>query len=112
MISYRVGAADAEFLSKEFSGISEQDFTNLPFATMYIKLLIDGTPCKPFSMRGVRDEPSQTKELAQSIKQLSRLKYGKVKSEVDADIRVRTSAKTEGGKTTKADAPPAREGNV
>lgn len=112
LISYRVGAADAEFLIKEFSGISDQDVTNLPFATMYIKLLIDGTPSKPFSMRGVKDEPSQTKELAQSIQQLSRLKYGRVKSEVDADIRERTLSKVEEGDTAKVDAPPVRESNA
>ncbi len=112
MIAYRVGAADAEFLSKEYPGISEQDFTNLPFATMYIKLLIDGTPSKPFSMRGLKDEPSQTKELAESIKQLSRLKYGRPKDEVEKDITARTLSKADRGGKADIDALPSREGNV
>jgi hypothetical protein len=109
IISYRVGAQDAEFLAKEFPGVSEQDITNLPFATMYIKLLIDGTPSKPFSMRGIKDEPSQTKEMAQSIRQLSRLKYGRSKNEVDADVKSRTLTVIKPDQPADVDPGPARE---
>lgn len=90
IISYRVGAADAEFLIKEFPGISMQDITNLPFATMYLKLLIEGTPSKTFTMRGIKTEPTQSKEMAESIRQLSRLKYGRIKEEVEEEIKERT----------------------
>ena len=109
LISYRVGASDADFLAKEFPGISEQDFTNLPFATAYVKLLINGTPSKSFSLKGIKSEVTQTKEFADSIKQLSRLKYGLPKDEVEKDIRRRTLSSEDGGNTAHVDAPPVRE---
>ena len=89
-----MGAADAEFMAKEFPGVTEQDFTNLPFASLYVKLLINGSPSKPFSMRGVKPELSQSSEAALSIRQLSRLKYGRVKKEVEEEIAKRTLSQT------------------
>jgi len=109
MIAYRIGAADAEFLCKEFSGISEQDFTNLTFATAYAKLLIDGTPSKPFSLKGIKTDPTQTKELSESIRQLSRLKYGKNKNEVEEDIRKRTLSAEPTGEQAQVDVNAAKE---
>jgi len=50
IIAFRVGAADAEILAKEFYPIfDESDFINLPKYAMYIKLMIDGETSKPFS---------------------------------------------------------------
>ena len=50
MIAFRVGASDANFLSKEFHPIfSEIDLINLPRYSIYIKLMIDGATSKPFS---------------------------------------------------------------
>ncbi|EKD56648.1 MAG: hypothetical protein ACD_58C00131G0023 [uncultured bacterium] len=90
LLCYRMGAEDAEFMVKEFPGVTEQDLTNLPFASLYVKLLINGTPSKPFSMKGVKAVPTQTDEQTKAIKELSRLKYGKNKLEVEEDIRKRT----------------------
>ena len=105
LLCYRAGAADAEFMVKELPGVSEQDITNLPFATLYVKLLINGSPSKPFSMKGVKTEPTQTKELAESIRQLSRLKYGHPKAEVEEDIKKRVMSQEGAAPVT----PPARE---
>lgn len=90
LLCYRVGAADAEFMAKEFPGVSESDLTNLPFATLYAKLLIDGSPSKPFSMHGIKTEPPLDKDLSEAIRQLSRLKFGQDKLGVEAAIRQRT----------------------
>ncbi|MGB7291019.1 MAG: type IV secretion system DNA-binding domain-containing protein [Thermodesulfobacteriota bacterium] len=50
IISFRVGARDAEFLTKEFyPAFTAKDFVNLPTYNIYIKLMIDGLPSKPFS---------------------------------------------------------------
>jgi len=50
LISFRVGAADAEHLEQEFFPVfSKADFVNLPRYSMYIKLMIDGTASQPFS---------------------------------------------------------------
>jgi hypothetical protein len=49
-IVFRVGAADAEYLAKEFYQVfNESDLVNLPRYSMYLKLMIDGATSKPFS---------------------------------------------------------------
>ncbi len=50
LIVFRVGAADCEFLEKEFMPeFLQQDLVNLPKANVYIKLMIDGVASRPFS---------------------------------------------------------------
>lgn len=50
IISFRVGAEDAAYLTQEFESVfSESDFIHLPKYNMYIKLMIDGAMSKPFS---------------------------------------------------------------
>lgn len=89
IISYRVGAADAEFLEKEFTGITKLDLTNLTFTNTYTKLLIDGTPSKPFSLRGVKSPTPPNPQLADAIRQLSRLKYAQPSARVEASMAER-----------------------
>jgi Type IV secretory pathway, VirD4 components len=50
LISFRIGATDAEYLVKEFHPVfNEDDLINLPRYSMYLKLMIDGATSKPFS---------------------------------------------------------------
>lgn len=50
MVVYRVGAADAEALVKEFTPtFTEEDMVNLPKYHFYTKLMIDGVNSTPFS---------------------------------------------------------------
>ncbi len=50
LVVFRVGAADAEFLLKEFEPIfSETDLVNLTKFDVYLKLMIDGVSSDPFS---------------------------------------------------------------
>lgn len=50
MVVYRVGAADAEALVKEFTPtFTEEDMVNLPKYQFYTKLMIDGVNSTPFS---------------------------------------------------------------
>jgi type IV secretory pathway TraG/TraD family ATPase VirD4 len=54
MISFRVGAVDAEYLEKEFYPIfSKTDFVNLPRYALYLKLMINGTTSQPFSAKSL-----------------------------------------------------------
>ncbi|MDD3711858.1 MAG: type IV secretion system DNA-binding domain-containing protein, partial [Patescibacteria group bacterium] len=54
IIVFRVGAADAEELVKEFAPVfTEEDIVNLPKYEMYLKLMIDGISSDPFSARGL-----------------------------------------------------------
>ncbi len=50
IISFRVSAEDAPYISREFSeALSETDLLQLPNYCIYLKLMIDGTPSLPFS---------------------------------------------------------------
>lgn len=50
IISFRVGAEDAVYMAKEFEPkFSHFDLINLPNYHIYLKLLINGAPSKPFS---------------------------------------------------------------
>ena len=50
IISFRVGANDAELLAKEFYPVFEAiDLVHLPRYSMYLKLMIDGATSLPFS---------------------------------------------------------------
>lgn len=88
LISFRIGAADAEFLIKEFPGLTVEDMTNIPSFHAYIKLLIDNAASRPFTVKNIK--PSEVTEeqiaTAQAIKQLSRLKYGKERAVIEQEI--------------------------
>ena len=50
ILAFRTGASDGGFLAREFAPIfSESDFTGLPRYSLYLRLLIDGEPSRPFS---------------------------------------------------------------
>lgn len=50
LISFRLGAQDARVIAQELSPPFEaSDFTSLPNYSMYLRLLIDGEPSRPFS---------------------------------------------------------------
>ena len=89
---FRVGISDANFLVRQFEPqFSERDLLNLPMANIYIKTMIDGTPQKPFSLSvsaAERKKPGD-KKLAEMIKKLSSLKYGRPRTIVEADIAKR-----------------------
>ncbi len=86
MASYRIGPEDAEILAKEFSPtFGAYDLINAEKFTAYLKLLVDNTAAKPFSILPYAPQ-SGNKELAEAIKELSRLKYGRPKEIVEAEI--------------------------
>lgn len=50
LICFRLGARDAAFLEKEFQGVFDSyDLMRLPNYRMYLKLMINGEPSRPFS---------------------------------------------------------------
>lgn len=54
LLSFRVGAEDAPYLSREFQGrFSEKDLTSLGNHEVYIRLMIDGQPSRAFSAETV-----------------------------------------------------------
>lgn len=89
MISFRVGSKDAEFLVKQFGPeFTEKDLITVPNYNAFIKMLINGEPARPFNLRTVQLAAGSA-ELADKLKELSRLTYGRDLAEVEADILAR-----------------------
>lgn len=89
MVCFRIGVEDAESLAKEMAPtFNEFDLVNVDRFNGYIKLMINGTASKPFNMGTYQlPKPSaQQQEIAEAIRQLSRLKYGRNLSTVEAEI--------------------------
>jgi hypothetical protein len=92
MIVFRVGAQDAEFLKKQFEPtFTEQDLINIDNFNAYVKLLISGATSPPFNLKTLPAEKGSTDFIA-TIKEISRLKYGASRQEVENEIlrRLRT----------------------
>ncbi len=89
MIAFRVGPEDADFLGKEFAPVfTPFDLVNVEAYTANAKLLIDNTASRPFNMAMAPIRKPDTR-LTAAIKQLSRLKYGRDREIVEAEIRER-----------------------
>jgi len=90
ILSGRIGPDDAEILAKEFAPVfGSYDLLNCPKYSFYIKLLIDNQTGKPFLMNAYPPVRGN-RELASAIKELSRLKYGRDKNIVEAELMERT----------------------
>ncbi len=86
IVTFRVGAKDAEFLAKEFDPVfTEQDIVNLPKFHIYLRLMIDGVASKPFSAMGMAPIGRPTANAEKVIK-VTRERYAKPKAEIEARI--------------------------
>ncbi len=88
IISFRVGAMDAEFLEKEFEPVFMQnDIVNLPKYNIYLKLMIDGIAGDAFSAKVLPPVYIEdTMENEQKIIAASRERYASSKEEVEDNI--------------------------
>lgn len=94
IICFRVGAADAEFLAKEFfPTFTETDLVNLTKYDVYLKLMIDGVASEPFSATGM-PPVGRPDNLEETIIRVSRERYAK-KREIVEDKISRWSGMTE-----------------
>ncbi|HAV15062.1 MAG TPA: hypothetical protein DCX25_01920 [Candidatus Pacebacteria bacterium] len=94
LISFRIGVPDANFLQHEFAPVfNESDLTNIERFHVYTKTIVNNEPVPAFSMDLTRDMTKENAmknpKVAEMIKELSLLKYGKHKEIVEAEITVR-----------------------
>jgi hypothetical protein len=86
MILYRVGPEDAEFLEKQVAPVfSKNDLVNVDNYKGFAKILIDGVLTKPFNIQGFPPTKGD-QEVANAIKELSRLTYGRDRHIVNQEI--------------------------
>ncbi|MCF7845874.1 MAG: type IV secretion system DNA-binding domain-containing protein [Candidatus Peribacteraceae bacterium] len=90
MMNFKIGATDAEYMAKEYAPLlSEQDVINIANYSAYIKLNVDNTTTRPFSISTIWDETGKNEKVAGLIKEYSRLKYGRKRAFVDQEISAR-----------------------
>lgn len=87
LITFRIGAPDAEVLEKEFNpDFTAEDLVNLGFAQIYLKLMIDGIASRPFSAITLPPHPRPSKSFRDDIIKFSRESYGATAAEVRQKI--------------------------
>ena len=92
MAVFRVGAEDAEFFEKQFQPtFSAADIIKIANWNAYTKLLMRGLPSKPFSIATLAPQKGHP-ELADHIKELSHLRYGRDRAEIEAEIMAKYNA--------------------
>ncbi len=76
LITFRIGAKDAEFMESEFMPrFTPEDLINLPKYGIYLKLMIDGVSSQPFSATTLPPIAQRTGSEAKVVEQ-SRERYG------------------------------------
>lgn len=90
MMSFKVGAEDAEYLEKEYAPLlSQQDIIGIANYKAYVKLNIDNATSRPFSLETIWDPSGENEKIAEIVKKYSRLKHGRKREFVDQEIEAR-----------------------
>ncbi|TSC55635.1 MAG: hypothetical protein G01um101418_781 [Parcubacteria group bacterium Gr01-1014_18] len=93
-VAFRVGIDDAELIAKQFAPVfNEYDVINVPKFTSYCKLLVENENPPAFNLHPYAPT-SGNRDLAAELKALSRIKYGRDRRIVEAEILERVQ-KTE-----------------
>ena len=88
LISFRVGAEDADFLEKEFlPEFNASDLVNLTKYNIYLKLMIDGIAGRPFSAETLIPYEKPKESNKEKIIESSRKKYGTERQLVEKEIK-------------------------
>lgn len=87
LVTFRVGATDAEFLEREFEPeFSMNDLVNLSKFNIYLKLMIDGASSRAFSATTLPPFDSPEQSFRKEIIAHTQKTYGTPREEVDAAI--------------------------
>lgn len=87
MVSFRVGAYDAEVLEKEFAPeFTMEDLVNLGRFQIYLKLMIDGVTSAPFSASTLPQIEKPIISYSKDIVAYSRATYANPRSKVEQEI--------------------------
>ncbi len=87
IVSFRVGAADAEYMATEFAPIyTPEDLVNLPKWEIILKLMINGVASEPFSAQSIPVNPNFRTGNAQKVIKVSRERFGNQKFAIEDKI--------------------------
>ncbi|MEX0649601.1 MAG: type IV secretory system conjugative DNA transfer family protein [Candidatus Andersenbacteria bacterium] len=104
LVSYRIGVDDTEFMAKQFQPVfKEYDLLNLNRFTAILRLLVHGTPQRPFSLAVPAPPMSGDTQTREAVREYSRATYGRAKADVEQEILERFRY----GTAQDTSAPPA-----
>ncbi|MAG44649.1 hypothetical protein CL633_02045 [bacterium] len=87
LICFRIGAADAEFLEKEFEPVfTMNDLVNLTKYHVYLKLMIDGMASRAFSATALPPFERPKEDHVEKIIKVSRERYSRTRQEIEDKI--------------------------
>lgn len=87
MVTFRVGAYDADILEKEFAPVfTAEDMVNLGLRQIYLKLMIDSVTSQPFSATTMAPIPLPAITYVDEVVGHSRKTYAKLRGEVEKAI--------------------------
>lgn len=94
-IAFRVGVTDANYLAHEFTPVfGEDDLLNIERFHAYVKTIVNNEPVNPFSIDTTRDlnkiKLQENERVAEIIKEMSRLKYGRDVKLVEVEMARRS----------------------
>ncbi len=95
VVAYRVGVTDANYLQHEFTPtFGEDDLLNVEKYHAYVKTIVGNEPVPPFSMDTTKDlakvKAMESDRVADIIREMSRLRYGRDEKLVEAEIARRS----------------------
>jgi hypothetical protein len=87
MATFRISSDDAQYLEKRFAPtFTADDIMKIENRNAYIQMLAHGKPLSPFNIKTLPLGEKNPPGVAEKIKQLSFLKYGRARQEVEEDI--------------------------
>ena len=92
IVSFRIGPDDSEFMKNKFEPtFTPQDLMNIDNLNAYINMLINGRTTKPFNIKIETERVFGvgSKDLANKLKEISKLKYGRPRAFVEKEIQSR-----------------------
>ncbi len=96
-VAFRTGGEDVEFLEEKQFGpnIVAEDLLNLPNYNIYLRLMIDGVPSRPFSATTLPPAPKPEISYTDEIIDYSRKTYGAPRADVEKAIAEATNVNVE-----------------
>ncbi|MCX6752873.1 MAG: type IV secretion system DNA-binding domain-containing protein [Candidatus Nomurabacteria bacterium] len=89
MAVFRISPEDAAFLEPKFKPtFAASDIIKIDNYNAYVSMLVKGQPTKPFNMHTLAPEPGNP-EIVEALKELSYLKYGRDREEIEEEIMAR-----------------------
>ena len=86
-VVFQVGAKDAEILAEQLGGgLTAQDLMQLDRYNSYVRLLIDGHPSRPFSLKTLPPPSLQDERRPVNIRRYTRYRYARPAERVEREI--------------------------